>query len=282
MPEERGQGREVEAARPRRARRRQARPRRAGVALERRRRLAPAAAGSARQDAGAGVRGEGVEALDERERRRVARRRRQRRRRAGGRRRAAPSADGSTFSSLRPWRRPSTNAAPVAASTPSAPSRLRRVAPRQPPRASASLAASVRPPREEAPHQRKVERQMQRHEQHRAVAEQVVPVEHRQLLVGDPEDAETRRRRHVGEQEHARADVDRGARRRAAAQELQREHGRREQQRQRDPENLRHRRDLEVRSSLADAPRAARGHLPPGRGRTAPSTVGSHRLPEPA
>ncbi len=61
------------------------------------------------------------------------------------------------------------------------------------------------PPRpgEETPHHAEVERQVQSHEQHGAVAEEVVPVEHRQLLVGDPEDAQPRRREHIGHEQHA-------------------------------------------------------------------------------
>jgi hypothetical protein len=85
------------------------------------------------------------------------------------------------------------------------------------------FAIALGAPGEPAPHRGEVEHQMQRDQQHRAVAEQVVPIEHRQLLVGDPEDAQAGGGRDVGEQEHARDDVDRGPRGRAAAQELQRQ-----------------------------------------------------------
>ena len=210
------------------------------MALERRRRLAPVDAGRARQHAGAGVR---------RERHGSARPARAPSHRAVA---AVPVRAGDATpraeprrldaSSLRPWRRPSTNAAPVAREHAERASSARRVAPRARPRAGAArrLAAAVRAPREEAPHDAEVERQVQRHQQHRAVAEQVVPVEHRQLLVGDPEDAEPRRGEHVGEQEHARADVERVARRGAAAQRLHRPRRQGEQQRRGDPQQLRH------------------------------------------
>ena len=271
VPEQRAERRDIQAAGARRRRCRQRLARRARMALERRRRLAPAGGGRAGQQAGAGVRREGMEALDQRQRRRrVAAAGAGRRAPGRGRRAAGRGLDLELAAALtQPEHERRAGGREHA-------ERRQQAAPRRARRGRTEcrrrFAIALGAPGEPAPHGGEVEHQMQRHQQHRAVAEQVVPVEHRQLLVGDPEDAQAGGGRDVGEQEHARDDVDRGPRGRAAAQELQRQERGGEEQRQRDPENLRHRRDLQGRSSL--------GRLAPARHR-AFATIGSvdHRSP---
>ena len=96
-------------------------------------------------------------------------------------------------------------------------------------------------PHEVAPDDAPVEAQVQRHQQQRGITEQVVPVEHRQLLVGDPEDAQPRRGAQVGQQQQAEADVQRMARRHAPAQQARAEQRGGNQQGQQHPQQLGHR-----------------------------------------
>ena len=92
--------------------------------------------------------------------------------------------------------------------------------------------------REVAPDDPEVQRQVERDQRQRPVAEQIVPVEHRQLLIGDPENAERCRGQDIAEQKDARPHVEGVARRRSAAQRLDRPRGESNQERRGDPQEL--------------------------------------------
>jgi hypothetical protein len=93
---------------------------------------------------------------------------------------------------------------------------------------------------DDAPCRRQVEDEVQHDERHRRVAEEVVPVEHRQLLPRHPEDAQTRRHEEIAEQQHARDGVEERTRERPPGESAQRGDDREDGHRQDDPEPLAH------------------------------------------
>jgi len=64
---------------------------------------------------------------------------------------------------------------------------------------------------------RQIEEQMQADQQQGRVPEQEMPVKHRQLLIGHPEDAESGRAKQVDHEQQAAVHIDRYTRRRAPA-----------------------------------------------------------------
>ena len=197
-----------------------------GVALEGRRRAAPVGTGSAAQHAGARMGRMGMKGLDHGECRgrliRVAE--------AG---RVATNVQlGAPMAQPQPVGTARRRGQPAQGQRPAQPAAARRGGGGR----TGRLAARAQRGEQRA----QVERQVQHHQQHGGVAEQVMPVEHRQVLVGHPEDAQPRRGQQVDQQQQAADGVEPGARGQPAAQRQRAGQQRGSQQRQKNPDQLVH------------------------------------------
>ena len=201
--------------------------RRLGMGLERRRRAAPIGTGGAAQHAGARMGRMGMKGLDHGE----CRGRRLIRVAEAGR--VATNVQlGAPMAQPQPVGTAGRCGQPAQGQRPAQPAAARRGGGGR----TGRLAARAQRGEQRA----QVERQVQHHQQHGGVAEQVMPVEHRQVLVGHPEDAQPRRGQQVDQQQQAADGVEPGARGQPAAQRQRAGQQRGSQQRQKNPDQLVH------------------------------------------